>query len=339
MSRETGVPAAQSSGDGRGLAMDAPKVTVLMPVYNAARYLREAMESILSQTFSDFELLIIDDGSTDAGPAIIDSFDDPRIRLIRHEKNLGLIATLNEGLRAAKAGLVARMDADDIAHPDRLEKQVAVLDGNSDIVLVGSDVEIIDEQGRVISYEPKPVGSQAIKIILSVICPIAHPAALFRKEPVLKRGGYGDLYVAEDYDLWTRLSRDGEFANLPLPLLKYRINPEGESLRKTRHQERNSKVVRDREWRKYDDDGPAPPATWSEIWPAREALRSNPRRNELKFYANLHRHFARCYWERGHSKLALQHTLGAMQWQVDLVQDVPSILRIGYLHMFQSRKS
>lgn len=312
--------------------MSAPRVTVLMPVFNAAKYVREAIESILDQTFDDFEFLIIDDGSTDATPSVIRSFHDPRIRVRRHEQNLGLVATLNEGLHLAKADLVARMDADDISHPDRLEKQLALVDGNPDVVLVGSDVDIIDQNGKTISYEPKPTDPDAIRLILSVICPIAHSTVLFRKESVLKIGGYANLYVAEDYELWTRLADEGDLSNLPLPLLKYRINPEGESLRKTDLQVASSRIIRDREWRKYDRNGPAPLEKWPQIWPVRGSL-GKARPNEFRFYSDLHRHFARCYSERGAWKLALQHALAAASW----ILSVKSI--IAYTQAARTRKA
>ena len=302
-----------------------PEVTVLMPVFNGARYLRVAIESILQQTFTDFEFLVIDDGSTDNSPEIVSSYNDARIRLVRRGKNIGLIATLNEGLELARGDLVARMDADDISYPDRLEKQLAVMRENPRLVLLGSDVDIIDENGTLISYEPKPVGDKGLKLILSVICAIAHPTVIFRKEPVLKVGGYAEAFhYAEDYDLWTRLTQEGEFCNLPFSLLKYRINPEGESLRNTARQEANARIISDREWVKYGAVGPAPRERWSEIWPDKRSLEGG-RRNEMRFYADLHKHFARAYSERGEMKNALMHHLGAVYWQCNLRGNLTAI--------------
>jgi len=288
-----------------------------MPVYNADKYLRDAIESILHQTYSNFDFIILDDGSTDNSLELIRSYNDPRIRLVRHEENRGLVATLNEGVNLAETDLIARMDADDISYPDRLEKQVAAFENNSELVLVGSDIDIIDDQGKLISYGPKPANSNAIKRILSVICPIAHPTVVFKKEAVLKSGGYKNYFVAEDYDLWTRLAEDGELANIPVPLLKYRINTEGESIRKSGIQQMNSRIISSREWEKYGDAGPAPLEKWHEIWPEKKHL-TNARSNETIFYANLHREFARCYAERKQLKTALEHNLAAIYWQSSL---------------------
>lgn len=306
--------------------MNSPKVTVLMPVYNTEKYLRDAIESILDQTYSDFDFIISDDGSTDNSLEIIRSYNDSRIRIVRHKENLGLISTLNEGIYLASTDLIARMDADDISYPDRLEKQVVAFENNSKLVLIGSDVDIINEYGKLISYEPKPTNPNSIKIILSIICPIAHPTVVFKKEPVIKRGGYNNYYVAEDYDLWTRLVEDGELSNLPIPLLKYRINTEGESLQKNNIQQINSRIISNREWEKYGDAGPAPIDKWHEIWPDKKHLK-RPRPNEIKFYANLHRKFARCYAEKSQFNIALKHNLAAIYWQSNLIDDIIEIYK------------
>ena len=308
------------------LKCDKPAVTVLMPVYNGARYLREALESILAQTCTDFEFLVIDDGSTDGSPDLVAAYRDERIRLVRRERNMGLIATLNEGLQLARADLVARMDADDVAHPERLERQLAVLKAHPGLVLVGSDLEIIDAAGVPVGYEPKPVEDAGLKLALSVICAIAHPTVVFRRDAVLKVGGYREeFHAAEDYDLWTRLAGEGEFGNLPLPLLKYRINPQGESLRKTALQSENSAIISRREWLKYGPAGPAPKKSWPLIWPRKSGVEK--RRDAVRFYAELHRHFARAYAERGGLMAALLHQLGAMYWQCRPVGDAVALLR------------
>ncbi|WP_129126149.1 glycosyltransferase [Geomonas oryzae] len=303
-----------------------PAVTVLMPVYNGARYLREALDSILAQSFTDFELLVIDDGSTDGSPELVASCEDARIRLVRRERNMGLIATLNQGLELARADLVARMDADDVACPHRLERQVAEFRERPGLVLLGSDLEIIDAAGVPIGYEPKPVDDVGLKLALSVICAIGHPTVVFRREAVLKVGGYREeFHAAEDYDLWTRLAVEGEFRNLPVPLLKYRINPQGESLRKTALQSENSAIIRRREWLRYGAAGPAPRESWHFIWPRKSSVQKG--RDEIRFYADLHRHFARAYAERGQGMAALGHHLAAIYWQCNSVVDAMAILR------------
>ena len=130
--------------------MRNPKITVLMPVYNGEKYLREAIGSILNQTFNDFEFLIINDSSTDSTREIILSYDDTRIRLEDNEKNIGLTHSLNKGLRLAKGKYVARMDADDISLPDRLEKQLAVIENNTDVSIVACWIDIIDKNNTYI---------------------------------------------------------------------------------------------------------------------------------------------------------------------------------------------
>jgi len=197
-----------------------------MPVYNAEKYIKEAVDSILNQTFSDFEFIIINDGSTDGSLALLEDYaeKDDRIRLISRE-NKGLVATLNEGLALAKAPLIARMDADDISMPERFEKQVDYLSKNSNCVLLGSRVKIIDEDGDELcemgdyySSEELDAGLLAGKGQL-----IYHPSIMVRKSVVDLLGGYRDIYPqVEDLDLFLRISEVGEIQNLREPLLKYR---------------------------------------------------------------------------------------------------------------------
>ncbi len=203
-----------------------PLVTVLMPVYNAAKYIDESIQSILDQSYINFELLIINDGSTDNTTTIIQSYLDPRIRLIEQEGK-GISFALNTGLRAAQGEYIARFDADDICYPVRLEKQVNFLNDHPDYMLIGSDAEYIQENGdhlfdfRSISYTYEQILNR-----LYQFCPFIHSSVMFRKEAVLNAGGYSPFAQHfEDYFLWVTLVKSGKCCNLPEPLLKVRFNP------------------------------------------------------------------------------------------------------------------
>ncbi|MGH8676596.1 MAG: glycosyltransferase family 2 protein [Burkholderiales bacterium] len=209
------------------MTLDGPAVTVLTPVFNGGRFLRSAIESVLRQTFADFELLVIDDGSTDGSADIVRSFSDPRIRLLQLPTNKGLVFAVNLGLREARAPLVARLDADDLAMPERLERQLAFLDANPPIAVVGSWVALIDETDRAFMTSKFPVAPQEIYRALLVQNCLNHSCATFRKAAVESVGGYRALSAGhpEDYDLWLRLAERFELANLPEVLGCYRIHP------------------------------------------------------------------------------------------------------------------
>jgi glycosyltransferase involved in cell wall biosynthesis len=218
------LTAEATAGPASDLA--APRISVLMPVYNGEAYLDEAIRSILSQTFADFEFLIMDDGSTDRTPAILDRIAaaDRRIRVFRRE-NRGIIATLNELLELARAELIARMDADDIALPHRFAEQVRYLDENPDCVLVASSVVLIDPDGSDLTVRDGAHTHEEINRALLETGGqiIYHPATMMRRQALLDLGGYRSGYFhAEDLDLFLRLGEVGRLVNLPEPLLKYR---------------------------------------------------------------------------------------------------------------------
>jgi len=204
-------------------------VTVLLPVWNAdPEYLRESIASVLAQTFRDFELLIVEDLSgVDAG-AVIRTFSDSRIIHHRNERRTSLGVALNLGLQMAGAPLIARMDADDVARPDRLGRQVRFLDENPDVSVAGSRFDVIDEHGAVIGRRMLPLTHDAIARRLRRYNPISHPSVVFRREDVLSVGGYTAGIAAEDYDLWCRMLLAGfRFANLEEALVMYRFHPAG----------------------------------------------------------------------------------------------------------------
>lgn len=210
--------------------MKSPKVTVLMSVYNGEKYLREAIDSILNQTFKDFEFLIIDDGSTDSSPEIIRSYTDPRIRLIQNKKNIGLTRSLNKGLKLAKGEYIARQDADDISLPERLEREVAIAGAHPEITVVTTGfanfVNSIREDNR---DSVNKGGTDEIEWIgfedLLEGNKIFHGSVLFKRRDVLDIGGYDErLPKAQDYDLWLRVSRKVEIIKLKRILFLRRLH-------------------------------------------------------------------------------------------------------------------
>jgi glycosyltransferase involved in cell wall biosynthesis len=203
-----------------------PFITILMPVYNGGRYIREAIESVMTQTYGRFELLIINDGSTDETVNIIHSFKDYRIRLIE-SKGHGISAALNTGLMAAKDEYIARFDADDICLRDRLEKQVEFMESNPDVIVVGGNAEYIRESGEhLFDFHCAGYTHEEIVRNLYKYCPFIHSSVMFRKENVLQAGGYSiHAHNFEDHLLWIKLVKSGKCCNLSEPLLKIRFNP------------------------------------------------------------------------------------------------------------------
>ncbi len=211
--------------------MNEPRVTVLMPAYNAEKYIAEAIQSILDQTYSNFEFLIINDGSTDRTSTIIKGFDDPRIRLLEQSRE-GICNTLNRGLRKAKGFYIARFDADDISLPERLSKQVQFLDQNPDYILVGCDAEYISESGEHL-FDFQCAGHTHDEIIkhIYIDCPFIHSGVMYRKQDVLDAGGYSpEAHNFEDYLLWAKMAGTGLFSNLSEQLIKVRFNPNSSTM-------------------------------------------------------------------------------------------------------------
>jgi len=206
-----------------------PRVTVLMPVYNAERYLRPALESILAQTFGDFEFLIINDGSSDGSRKVIESYTDPRIKLVDNPHNMGLAKTLNQGLSLAAGDLIARQDADDMSYPDRLRQQVEFLDSHPETALVGTQARIIDVEGRPtgLSYYDRCCEHESIRWDLLFGNSFTHTSVMFRRKIVAgEMGGYDESFIYEqDYDLWSRIASRHGVMNIPLTLVDYRIHP------------------------------------------------------------------------------------------------------------------
>jgi glycosyltransferase involved in cell wall biosynthesis len=197
-----------------------------MSVYNGELYLRESLESVLRQSFRDFEFVIIDDGSTDATPSILEECEksDPRVRVTRQE-HAGVAAALVAGCARSRGRLLARIDADDVALPTRFEHQVAFLDAHPEVGVLGTRLDIIDERGRVLRRSGQPRDHAWVARRLLCWPPVAHPSVMMRRALLEEFGGYDVGFEhAEDYELWTRLVEVTRFANLPLALLRYRIH-------------------------------------------------------------------------------------------------------------------
>ncbi len=201
-------------------------VTVLMSVHNGMPYIYEAMESILGQTFTDFEFLIIDDASTDATPQVLAEYarQDPRIRIVSNPTNIGLTRSLNKGLELAKGRLIARQDADDRSLPDRLHKQVEFLDKHPKVGLLGSSYELIDSEGRVRGNSSNPLTLLEIRWCALFDNPFCHTSVTFRLATAKQSGlGYNvDCRYAQDYEYWSRMLKVTEGCNLPEVLVQYR---------------------------------------------------------------------------------------------------------------------
>ena len=207
--------------------MQSPLVSVLLPVYNGEPYLKAAIDSILAQTFTDFECIIIDDGSSDGSAALILGLDDPRIRFYQ-QANRGLPATLNRGLSLARGVFIARQDQDDLSHPDRLGLQVAYLQSHPECVLLGTWAQMMEVDRPVNRYHRHPVDDLTLRYQLLFNNPFVHSSVLMRSEAVHRVGGYSmdpEKQPPEDYELWSRLSREGTVANLGQVLLTYREVP------------------------------------------------------------------------------------------------------------------
>lgn len=196
-------------------------VSVVLCTFNDEKTIKEAIESILCQSYNIFEFIIWNDGSTDGTEKIIKSYDDNRIRYYYHE-NTGLGEALRLACAEAKGKYIARMDGDDICLPSRIQKQVEFLESHSDYVLVSSAVYYIDENGEQIGRSFPITWDVNIRKTLKYGSPIAHPASMYTREAYLKAGGYLPLYSAQDIVLWSKMKDCGKFKNLSTPLIKYR---------------------------------------------------------------------------------------------------------------------
>ena len=227
--------------------MMSPKVTVLMPVYNGERFLREAIESILNQTFTDFEFLIIDDGSTDATGQILSEYAqrDERIRIVMNATNIGLTKSLNKGIDLAKGEYIARMDADDISVVERLEKQVRFMEANTDVGVCGTWGYIINEEHCITGELIRATDAELVQALFLFGNELIHSSVIMKKTAVLHVGRYNeDFERTQDFDLWQRcIAANIKIVNMPEYLIQLRIHNESISNAQRERQEQLAQQV------------------------------------------------------------------------------------------------
>ena len=234
------------SGSAMLPGVSAPAVSVVMPVYNGERFLREAVESILLQTLSDLELIVVDDGSEDSGPQILAGYArrDPRV-VVHRQTNLGRATALNRGFGLARAPFVARLDADDVALPERIEQQRQFLAARPSVGVVGGAVVLIDEHSRPFSEANYPVDDLEIRKAFASTTPIVHPAVMVRRDVFHAVGGFRPIFPeAEDVDLWLRMAERCDLANLHQTVIRYRLHPAQATMRRLELQTQCSLAAR-----------------------------------------------------------------------------------------------
>jgi len=214
-----------------------------MSVFNGGLYLNESIKSILSQTFEDFEFIIIDDGSSDSSQDVIRSYNDIRIKILKNKINIGLSAALNRGISVANGDFIVRMDADDVCYPDRLKKQYEFLMENPNCVSLGSNVDLIDKDGKYLYTSRQKESWPEIKKTLP-ITPFFHSSVMFRRDTALDCGGYcEEMLTAQDAVLFNRMTKYGELRNLPDVLMQYRLVPSSNSRRSQREEKKVQAIV------------------------------------------------------------------------------------------------
>lgn len=221
-----------------------PLISVVLPVYNTENYITTSIQSIINQSYSNFELIILDDGSTDRTAEIVRTFDDKRIRFIQHE-NMGMAATLNKGIQLAKGSFIARQDADDVSYPDRFEKQITFLLENPAVAMVGSFARIIQDGNNQLRYLKHPFRNNSIKFFLFFDNPFVHSSIMMRKNVVIEMGCYqiNRASLIQDYDLWSKIADKYQVANLPEVLLDYREVSSGISQEELKNNTYREKVI------------------------------------------------------------------------------------------------
>jgi len=203
-------------------------ISVVMSVYNAEKYLEEAIKSILNQTYQDFEFIIVNDCSNDRSSAILNDYNKnyDKIKLLNNTENIGLTKSLNKAIAVSKGDFIARMDADDISEPNRFERQVGYLKTHKDIDILGTFSNDINGQGDVFRKRTTPVNHDDIVKMLPKLCPISHPTVMFRKDSLASIGFYNERFrTSQDLEMWFRAAGVGlRFANIPEFLFKYRMD-------------------------------------------------------------------------------------------------------------------
>jgi len=279
-----------------------PKVSVVMSVYNGERYLHESIKSILNQTYKNFEFIIINDGSTDRSLEIIRSYTDDRMVLINQE-NTGLAKALNNGIAISKSDYIARMDADDVAMPERLEKQVDFLSKNLNCTIVGSNASVIDKDGYFVRDSNLSTTNDEMKRKLPST-PFIHPSVMFRKNIFYKAGQYPEYMLnAQDVVLFNSMAKYGTFANLSENLIQYRIVPTANTGRDKKVSEKFNKILSKAiKYNKISDDDFAYLKT-----------KTNSNRNSKERLANYHLYLAKKYlWNNYQPKLTRSNLIKSL---------------------------
>jgi glycosyltransferase involved in cell wall biosynthesis len=248
-----------------------PLLSVLMPVFNSSKYVAQAVDSILNQSFRDFEFVIVDDGSSDGSPQILDHYAslDQRVRIV-HQPNSGITVALTNGFEESRGEFLARMDSDDVAEPTRLEKQLTFIKSNPELVLVGTSSIYIDPSGREVDRPNVPSDHNQMDSwhASGMGTALGHPTAMIRRTAFVTVGGYRQEFEpAEDLDLWLRLAEVGQIANVPEALVRYRIHPESVSQQRRKAQSqavwravrsaaiRRSTIISDKQFTELGEDG------------------------------------------------------------------------------------
>jgi glycosyltransferase involved in cell wall biosynthesis len=232
----------------------APRVSVILPVYNAEKFLRPALESILEQTFTELEVIAVDDGSRDKSWELLQEYAraDTRVRIFQNAENLKLSKTLNRAISEARGEYVARMDSDDISLPGRVRIQVEYMDAHPKVGVSGGSMQIMNEQGALIGVRRYHLTDAEIRKHLFRYSPFSHPTIILRQSVLAQAGGYDHSFnPAEDYELYFRLGRISKFGNVPQTLLQYRVVPKSMTTGSTRAMESKTLEIRRKAVREY----------------------------------------------------------------------------------------
>lgn len=269
------------------------KISVILPVYNGAKFLREAIESVLNQSYENFEFIIINDGSTDDSLDIIKSYNDNRIVII-NQNNQGLVKSLNNGLKKSKHQLIARMDADDISDVNRFYEQITFMNNHPDAAMVGTQAQIISEDGRFLYTSQMPTSPNRISEYLKKGSPFFHGSVMFRKIVLEKNGGYDEniIHFVEDLILWKKLNLTNKLYNLDVPLYKYRLRYNALSNRPKRIEKKMFKLC---DQIVGENDAGKKEIYYNKINQLFIKLRKTPQK---KMLANYHQTLARIYLTR-----------------------------------------
>ena len=203
-----------------------PKVSVIIPARDVENFIGRAIESVLNQTFKNFEIVIVDDMSSDRTFTIAKQYaaKDSRIRVYKNKKQLFIAGSLNKGLKLAKAPIIARMDADDVSMPRRLEIQYKYLSSHPKLAIIGANMLVVDINGKSMSERKYPTKSKDLKKVMFRYSPFSHPVVMYRKAAILEFGGYKlGIFPCEDIDLWFKVGSKYEFASIDKPLLRYTL--------------------------------------------------------------------------------------------------------------------